>query len=390
MEQDKKGFDDRAKTALELLFERFWIIREDEPLVYQMIREREHILRRYCTEKFGYRLIVHRHFIKLEKIPVEPEIWMGIQAFQHPRDYALYCCLLAFLERKSVDEQFLLSELCEDLRAEYPSHISLDWTNYEHRKSLIRVLNAAAEFRIIRMVDGEIAGFVQNEAQEVLYEVPVMSRYFMRSYPKDLFKFNSLREILNQEYSRDSTEYRRHRVYRKLFLSPVTYRRSHDDADYLYLRNYRNRIREDIEEHTDYRFELYKNAALLSVKENSTLKTIFPDTKAISDVVLQFAFVLKGKLEQYPVNELGMIKIFYSDFEKMTQEVSARFQIGWSKALRDASIKQLKNDLLQVFIDWKMAVIEGESGMIILLPLLGRTVGVYPNDFRGSEVSGQS
>lgn len=387
MEQDAKSFDDKAKDALELLFERFWIIREEEPLIYQMVREREHILRRYCTEKFGYRLIVHRHFIKLEKIPVEPESWMGIQTFQHPRDYALYCCLLAFLERKSVDEQFLLSELCEELRVEYPSHISLDWTNYEHRKSLIRVMNTGIEFRIIRIIDGEIAGFIQNEAQEVLYEVPVVSRYFMRSYPKDLFTFHSLQDILSQEYSKDGTEYRRHRVYRKLFLSPVTYRLSRDDSDYLYLRNYRNRIREDIEEHTHFQFELYKNAALLSVKENSVIKTIFPDAKTISDVVLQFAYVVKENINLYPINELGMIKISYSDFENITQEVSERFQIGWSKVLRDASFKQLTVDLMYMLIDWKMAKIEEESRMVVLLPLLGRTVGVYPNDFKGGEVS---
>ena len=330
MEQDKKGFDDKAKAALEQLFERFWIVREDDPLMYQMIREREHILRRYCTEKFGYRLIVHRHFIKLEKIPVEPESWMGIQEFQQPRDYALYCCLLAFLERKSVDEQFLLSEICEYLSVEYPSHMTLDWTNYEHRKSLIRVLHVAASFKIIRIVDGEIAAFIQNEAQEVLYEVPVIARYFMRSYPKDIFKFNSLQDILNEEYSKDSSEYRRHRVYRKLFLSPVTYRESLDDSDFLYLRNYRNRIRADIEEHTDYQFELYKNAALLSVKVNSTLKTSFPDTKALSDVVLQFAYVLKENINLYPISELGIIKMSYPDFENMTMEVSDRFQTGWS------------------------------------------------------------
>lgn len=385
MEQVNKSFDDKAKAALEQLFERFWIVREDEPLTYQMIREREHVLRRYCTEKFGYRLIVHRHFIKLEKIPVEPESWMGIQEFQHPRDYALHCCLLAFLERKSVDEQFLLSEICEYLSVEYPSHMTLDWTNYEHRKSLIRVLNVATSFKIIRIVDGEIAAFIQNEAQEVLYEVPVIARYFMRSYPKDLVKFNSLQDILNEEYSKDSSEYRRHRVYRKLFLSPVTYRGSLDDSDFLYLRNYRNRIKADIEEHTDYRFELYKNAALLSVKVNSTLKTSFPNTKALSDVVLQFAYVLRERINLYPISELGIIKISYPDFENMTMEVSDRFQNGWSKALRDTSIKQLSNDLLQLLIGWKMASVEGESSMILLMPLLGRTVGIYANDFKGGE-----
>nr|WP_242975787.1 TIGR02678 family protein [Desulfosporosinus sp. FKB] len=28
-------------------------------------------------DKLGYHLIVHRHFVKLEKIPASPEVWMG-------------------------------------------------------------------------------------------------------------------------------------------------------------------------------------------------------------------------------------------------------------------------------------------------------------------------
>ena len=85
-----------------------------------MIREREKVLRRYISEKFGLRLIVHQYFIKLEKIPVEPESWMGIQSFSGPMDYAIFCCALSFLEGKAVDEQFLFSDLCQEIQADYP------------------------------------------------------------------------------------------------------------------------------------------------------------------------------------------------------------------------------------------------------------------------------
>jgi uncharacterized protein (TIGR02678 family) len=67
-------FDDKAQRALQLLFDHYWILRSDQPEWYQIVREREKVLRRYIDEKFGLRLIVHRHFAKLEKIPVEPEI----------------------------------------------------------------------------------------------------------------------------------------------------------------------------------------------------------------------------------------------------------------------------------------------------------------------------
>ncbi|MDF9298626.1 TIGR02678 family protein, partial [Geobacillus stearothermophilus] len=94
------AFDDKAKEALAALFEQFWIIRDQEPDLYQLVREREHVLKKYVEEKFGYRLIVHRYFAKLEKIPADPEPWMGIESFQEPLDYALFCCLMAYLEGK--------------------------------------------------------------------------------------------------------------------------------------------------------------------------------------------------------------------------------------------------------------------------------------------------
>ncbi|WP_243292636.1 TIGR02678 family protein [Bacillus sp. FJAT-47783] len=382
---EKVGFDEKAKEALEILFEHFWILRDEHYEWYQMIREREHILRRYISDKFGYRLIVHRHFIKLEKIPVEPESWMGIQSFKTPMDYALFCCLLAFLENKSVDEQFLLSDLCEELQGMYPSHMTLDWTNYEHRKSLIRVMQVAKEFRIVKVVDGEILDFQMNNEEEVLYEVPIVSRYFMRSYPKDLFQFQTMSEILEQEWQSSQTEMRRHRIYRKLFLSPVTFRTSTDDPDFYYLRNYRNRIREDIEKHTDYQFELFKNAALLTLQEKRSRFLLFPDQKAVMDIVLQFANIVREQIDQYEVNELGAIRMTQVEFEQIIDECIAKYRHGWSKAYREASMKQLAKELLDVMNEWKMAYREAETNMMIITSLLGRTVGEYPQDFMRSE-----
>lgn len=99
-------FDEKDQQALRLLFNHYWILRSERPEWYQIIREREKVLRRYIDEKFGLRLIIHRYFAKLEKIPVEPESWMGIQQFQEPMDYAIFSCALSFIEGKAIDEQF--------------------------------------------------------------------------------------------------------------------------------------------------------------------------------------------------------------------------------------------------------------------------------------------
>src|SRR5690606_33266034 len=116
-------------------------------------------LKRYISDKFGFDLIIHQHFIKLEKIPVEPKAWMGIQSFSEPMDYAIFCSALAFTEQRSVDEQFLLSDLVESVQETYQGEFPLDWTNYQHRRSLVRALKEVVRLKLIKTIDGSLELF---------------------------------------------------------------------------------------------------------------------------------------------------------------------------------------------------------------------------------------
>ncbi|WP_106496594.1 TIGR02678 family protein [Lentibacillus sp. Marseille-P4043] len=378
-------FDDKAQTALRLLLEKFWILRSKEPELYQLVREREKVLKRYVDEKFGFDLIVHQHFIKLEKIPVEAKSWMGMQEFQEPRDYAMFCCALAFTENRSVDEQFLLSDICEDIKDLYPGELPLDWTNYNHRKSLVRVIRQLEKLSILTSVEGEIEQFAMNEEQEVLYEVTVYARYFMRSYPKDLFEYNSADEILHSEWARHEADERRKRVYRKLLISPVVHRESEDDPDFAYIRNYRNRLRDDLEEHTMFRFEVFKNAALLVTDEKKQELTLFPDQKAIMDVALHFAAYLRERLNEYPLDALGNIRLTKVMFEQIVTNLHALYGKGWSKQYREGTINSTMNELIVLLEDWEMLEIEAVTNAYILKPLFGRFAGRFPKDFEAKE-----
>src|SRR5690625_2838400 len=374
-------FDEKAQKALRILMEKFWILRLEEPETYQLIREREKMIKRYVDEKFGFDLIVHQHFIKLEKIPVETKSWMGIQEFQESRDYAIFCCALAFTESRSVDEQFLLSDICEEIKDMYPGEMTLDWTNFNHRRSLVRVIKQIEKLSILKKVEGEIDQFAMNEDQEVLYETTIYARYFMRSYPKALFAYDSIADVLASEWERHETDERRKRVYRKLVISPVVYREREDDADFAYIRNYRNRLRDDLEAHTMFRLEVFKNAALLVSDERKQDLNLFPDQKAIMDVVLHFASYIRENYEQFIPDELGNIRVTQGMFEQVVKEVHSIYGKGWSKQYREGSIPSTMNDLIDVLFDWEMMALEKETGAYLLKPLLGRVSGRYPKRF---------
>ncbi|GAQ16218.1 cytosolic protein [Oceanobacillus picturae] len=374
-------FDEKAQTGLRLLFEKFWILRSKEPEVYQQIREREKIIKRYVDEKFGFDLIVHQHFIKLEKIPVETKSWMGMQGFLEPRDYAMFCCALAFTENRTVDEQFLLSDVCEDIKDLYPGEFPLDWTNYNHRKSLVRVIKQLEKLSILAVVEGEIEQFALNEEQEVLYEVTVYARYFMRSYPKDLVQYKSIEEILEGEWERHETDVRRKRVYRKLLFSPAVHRESEQDPDFAYIRNFRNRLRDDMEEHTLFRFELFKNAAMLVTDERKQELTLFPDQKAIMDVALHFSHYLRNNQHEYVPDTLGNIHVTTVAFEQIVTQLHAEYGKGWSKQYREGTVKQTMQELATLMGEWEMLERDPFTGEYLIKPLAGRLSGHYPKNF---------
>lgn len=385
---ERKEFDDMAREALITLLENFWILREKDPETYQMIRDRENTLKDYVRDKLGYHLIVHRHFAKLEKIPAVPEAWMGIENFQSPRDYALLCCALAYLEGITGYEQFLLSDLCSEVQALYPGELGLDWRNYEHRKSLVRVLQLLVSLDVLSVVDGDTSLFNQSEGTEVLYEVSVVARYFMRSYPKDLFHFQTKEEILAAELFEGEEEStgarRRNRVYRQLLLSPSVHREEAEEGDFLYLRNFRTRLAEDLEKHTGLQLELYRNTAMLCAPEARSILTLFPDQKGISDIILQFAVYARTQLteEKWTADALGCIQLTPLEFEQAVKFCKETYEKGWSKQYREGLAKQIAKELLETLLDWKFAKVEKEHHLIRLLPALGRLAGDYPQDFR--------
>lgn len=390
------SFDDVAREALGHLMEQWWILRDREPDKDPMVRERESALAMYAMDKLGFRLVVHRYFARLEKIPAEPEAYMGIPEFKLAMDYALFCCILAYLDRKGVDEQFLLSEVCEELKAICPAEIELDWRDYAHRKSLVRALTFAREVGIIQPVEGDVEQFSLSPDTEVLYDVAIVSRYFMRPYPKDLSEFGTMSELLDASWvetgagtetvtedGRESATSRRHRIYRKLFMCPALYGSGGQDPDILYLRNYCNRIQEDIEAHTDFSLELYRNCAMLVLPERKMRYTTYPDAKGISDISLQFAAVVRQALdaEELQMQPDGIVRLTSVDFQRLADTCRSRYGPGWGVQHRRAKLREVAAELKAFLIDWRLALEDPESGMVFLMPTFGRVTGEYPAEF---------
>lgn len=392
----RASWQDEDREAASWLLEHFWIRRDQQPEMYARVRDSEALLRHFFLEKCGLQLLSKPTFVKLEKIPYQVEPWMGIDSFQHPRDYVLLCCLLIVLDAKRIDEQFLLSDFLEGVKAHYPSEPDADpesasapinWANFQHRKSLVRVIRFATEMGMLAEVDGDIGTFHGKADAEVLYEATVLSRYFTISYPKDLFHFDRVEDVLQHAQTAESeTDQRRHRIYRQLLMTPSFTRQDAEPGDFAYLRQFRNRLRDDFEKHTPMHFELTRDTAMLSIAEPRAYQNLFPSRQAIDDLLLHFAVELRQHWQEDRDSDAAVLELTRFEFERLLQACRQRTSHGWTKELRESNLNSLAKLVLQELISWHFAKLNPTDDLIEILPLMGRLCGHYPARYAKSKV----
>lgn len=306
--------------VLKTLLDNYIIVKEDNRDLYYEIKDNIKNYKTFIQEKLGYDIIIHPDFIKLEKFPGVVEDWMGINEFKDKLDYCLFMALIMFLEDKDKEEQFVLSQLLDYINVNFELE-KIDWTVYSNRRALVRVLKFAEKLRIIKVNEGEDDGFAENEKAEVLYENTGISKYIVRNFPIDISNAKSYRDFINFTWDTIDEQkgiVRRHRVYRRLVMSPVMYNNGVDDQDFYYLKNYKSTIENDLEKNLGWRLHAHKEAALIVLDENERIEEMFPNISTISDIVLCLNKLILQKLSngEIKLSEDFNIEIQYEDFCK--------------------------------------------------------------------------
>lgn len=374
---------------LEILLERYWISKEEDKELYYRIKDAYPKLKGFLQDRLGYRLIINPYLIKLEKLPGMPEPWMGIEDFTDKLEYAFLCLLLTFLEDKGAEEQFILSQVTDFIEAIFPQDrdIQLDWTLYNHRRHLVKVMRFAEDLFFIKTNDGTDSNFVISATEEVLYENTGLSKYFMMNFTGNISNYSSYQDIEKGEWldlDRDRRRVRRNRVYRRLFMSPVVYNQGIDDADYLYIKNYRNMLKKDVEDMLDSELHVHKNGAFISLDESKYFKDVFPDNKSISDIILQLNGIIREMLEEGDVSkkEDDTITISQLKFDYLVAECRQHYHTGWSKGFRELSMEKLVDEIKSYMKNYSMLKIYNSRKELMILPLAGKIIGKYPDDFK--------
>ena len=366
---------------LEILLNKRWVLKSRDKETYYKLRDALGELRKFTTEKMGCQIIDNSLLIKMEKIPVIPESFMGIQKFSSKEEYAYLCILLMFLEDRDAQEQFIISQLTEYITANLPGEIS-DWTLYTNRRKLIRVMRFAADQGLIGVTDGKDEAFMDDEGGEVLYENTGASRYFMKSFSKDIMEYTKPEDFQESDWfevDEDRGFARRHRVYKRLIFAPGMYKADGSSEDFEYLKYYGRRLSEELEQIFDCHVHIHKGSAYLLSGDDCRMGTVFPGNNSISDILLLCFREIRKKIEkgQWKTGLDETCLIDQIEFENMIKEIKQEYGSGFSKNYREMPEGEFVKSVLDEMKLWMFIRKEELAHQIKICPLTGKILVHY-------------
>lgn len=378
--------------GLETLLRKRWILKSEEKELYYKVRDELGEIRQFASEKMGCQIVENALLVKMEKIPPVAETFMGIQDFSSREEYAFLCILLMFLEDKDAQDQFILSQLTEYIASNMPGG-SVDWTLYTSRRRLIRVLRYAVDQGILRITDGREDSFAENAQGEVLYENTGASRYFMRSFSKDIMQYTKPEDFQESDWFDMDEERgiaRRHRVYKRLLFSLGIYLEKGAQEDFEYLKYYGRRLSDDLERMFDCYVHIHRGSAYLLVGGECRIGKEFPGNNVLSDIMLLCFSVIRERISEgkWKVHADEICTVDQPDFERMLKEVKQRFGSGFTKNYREMPEGEFVRIVSEAMETW-MFIERKPSREIMIYPAAGKIQGHYPKDYMGGQTDEQ-
>lgn len=369
------------QEEMEALLNRRWIRKAEDKELYYKIRDQLGEIRKFATEKMGCPIVENTLLVKMEKVPVQPQPFMGIREFASQEEYAFFCVLLMFLEDREPGEQFILSQLTDYAAANLPGGAP-DWTSYTQRRRLIRVLRYAQAQGLLDVTDGSDENFMNGTEGDVLYENTGASRYFVRNFSRDILGFEKPEDFFQSQWvdiQEDRGIARRHRVYNRLLFSPGVYLGDGAQEDFDYLRNYGRRMEAELEEKLGCSLQIHKGCAFLVEREDCRLGETLPGNNAASDCILLFCSLVRKKVEQgsWKPGPDEMLWVDPMELEALLRELRENWQGSLTKNYREMTEGEWIREMEGNLESWTVIQSFPERRQIRISPLAGKIAGRY-------------
>jgi uncharacterized protein (TIGR02678 family) len=376
---------EKKMACIHALLNRPWIAKESDKEMYFAVKDHYEELRSWFMDQAGYPLIVTRTIAKLDKAPVVAYPWMGFSEFRASVDYVYFTFGLWYLEGKTELDQFLLSDIVEEIR-EYMNGqgMEADWAIYSHRLSMARALKKLKSLGVLLSVDGDEGEWAQNREKNVLYECSPNARYVLRRFPQDLTFYRRMEDLADPIIYADTQEgialRKRHRVYRRLLLEPAVLDRHWSEEDLPYVLTQRRSIMDQLHKTLGWEGRRYREGLIFFHPELTGESALFPTLSSLSDLVLLIGGELRRQLYDKSsgryAEDNGFIRVERSDLETVLYKLRERYKEYWSSEHRELSSKDLSEQCFKHMQAWGLGDWENETDFMIS-PVLGRWNAEY-------------
>ena len=329
--------------TLEYLLNHYWCVKETNGKQYFDIKNNLDYYKDFIRDKLGSRLLVNDRFIKLEKIPALPKSYMGISSFTNKIEYTILFIILLYLEDKPKLEQFILSSLT-DFIVNTATTLELDtvpnWDIMHHRKCFVNVIKHLSERNIIKVVE-EKNTFTEDAKAEALYETTGISNFYVREFKNNILEYNDLTDYVN---------------------------------------GFRGNISGELSKYTKGELELTKNMAVVLFEEDAKEKFDFPNSKAITDIVLLInASILDSvSKEEIQLGENEVIFISKEHFYRIIKETRKEYAPYFSKNYREMVQEKFIDEVISYMKEYDF-IREYDLGYNIY-PMVSKMIGYIPRD----------
>jgi uncharacterized protein (TIGR02678 family) len=285
-------------------------------------------LQQWFDQNLGWKLIVDRDVIRLNKVPSGTPCQPGDAPSQEV--CVLYCLVLAALEEAG--EQIVITEIADavaglsGVRSQLPT---FDQAKFGDRRRLISVLRLmVAQGVLVPTADSGVTeqGEVEYLAGSgnAIYDVEHRAAALMLSCPVPPTRSGTPAGMLVEPVPETVSGYnrrRRHAIMRRLVDEPVLYFEELSDEERMYFRSQRHALVREIEEMLETRVEIRSEGAAIIDDELSDLR--FPHERTAQFAALLLAEALAA--EVLPGAEAGHV-VSSERLYLLATEVAAKVQ----------------------------------------------------------------
>lgn len=250
------------------------------------------------------------------------------------------------------------------------------------------MLRFATAQGMLRVRDGNEDNFVQSEVGEVLYENTGVSRYFMRHFPRDIMNYSRPEDFAQSDWVAMDEERgiaRRHRVYRRLLFSMGILQSEGMTEDVDYLKNYGRRLKDELEKIFDGELHVHRGNAFFMQGESCHIGETLPNDTGLSDVLLLVCAEIREQVRQeiWLPEKDDRIQVTLVEFEQLLRKIRREQGAGFMKSLRDLTDGEFVRRVETEMTLWRLLAIDEAQQLVMILPMAGKIIGRYPQDYQG-------